>query len=304
MARETPAVGRSALLEDELRRQQRRKWYKVLVRFVRQKPLGAIAALMIVAVLVMGFAAPLIAPWGQFQTDNGYELQGYSWRHWMGTDQWGRDIMTRIFYGARISLLISLLSVVVGSGTGALWGVASGYLMGKVDLISQRVVDALMSIPLLIVAMAVVAALGASIPNLVIAIAVTFAPRVARVTRSAAISLRERQYVDAARAVGASDSAIILRHVAPNCMAPFLVVATAELGTAILVESSLSFLGLGTREPRASLGAMLSGAVQNYFVIAPWMAIWPGVVLALAVFGWNVLGDALRDVLDPRLRRG
>lgn len=285
-------------------REHRKKWYRQVLRFIRAKPLGALGAFMVLAVLVMGFGAPLISPYGVAQIDPGYELTSYSWRHWLGTDHLSRDVMSRVFYATRISMLISLFSVLWSAIVGAFWGLASGYFMGKVDLISQRLVDTFMSIPTLILAMAVVVALGPSVPNLVIAIGLTFVPRVARVTRSAAIALRERQFVEAARAIGATDAVIILRHVAPNCVAPFLVVVTAELGTAILAESSLSFLGLGTAEPNASLGAMLSASAQNYFLVAPWMAIWPGVALALAVFGFNIFGDALRDVLDPRLRRG
>ena len=304
MAGTRRSQGVSDVLTRGVARQDGRPWHSSILRFVRKKPLGAVAALMILLILLLAFVGPLLSPYGQFELDTGHELEGYSTRHWLGTDQWGRDIMTRVFYGARISIAIALGAVTVGAGLGFLWGLTSGYFMGKFDLLSQRVVDALLAIPTLILAMALVVALGTSTLNLVIAIALVFIPHMARVIRSSALSLRERPFVEAARAIGVGNTRIVLRHVGPNCMAPFLVVATAELGSAILVESSLSFLGLGTAEPHASLGAMLSGPGQGFFLIAPWMAIWPGVALSMLVFGFNLFGDALRDVLDPRLRKG
>ena len=273
-----------------------------IVRFIKRKPLGAGALFLVLLVAVLSFAAPLVAPYDQFQVDTRHELEGYGSRHWLGTDQLGRDLMSRMFYGARISMAISVGAVALGSTVGFTWGLMSGYFGGKLDLLSQRVIDANQSIPSLILAMALVAGLGPSIVNLIIAISVPFVSGMSRVTRSQVLSLRERPFVDAAKALGATDLRIIIRHVAPNCVAPYLVLVTAELGGAILTESSLSFLGLGTTEPHASLGSMLSGTGQSFFLIAPWMAIWPGIALSILVFGVNLFGDALRDVLDPRLR--
>ena len=270
--------------------------------FARKKPLGAGAFLLVLIVAVLSFAAPLVAPYNQFYVDAHHELEGYTARHWLGTDQLGRDLMSRVFYGARISMAIAAGAVALGSTVGFTWGLVSGYVGGKLDLFSQRIIDANQSIPSLILAMALVAGLGPSVVNLILAISVPFISGMGRVTRSQALSLRERPFVDAAKALGATDLRIIVRHIAPNCVAPYLVLVSAELGGAILTESSLSFLGLGTTEPHASLGSMLSGTGQSFFLIAPWMAIWPGIALSTLVFGVNLFGDALRDVFDPRLR--
>ena len=271
--------------------------------FVRAKPLGALAALVVVGMGAVAIFAPWIAPYDPLEFNPSERLTGYSASHWLGTDQFGRDILSRTIYGTRTSIMVGFLSVLLGSFVGGAIGIASGYLMGKTDLVVQRVVDILMSFPLIVLGLALVATLGPSTTNIVIAIAIVFAPRVARVTRSAAISVRERDYVVAARALGANDVRIMVRHVAPNCVAPFLVVTTAELGYAILAESSLSFLGFGTQDPNPSLGFMLGGPAQEFLQVAPWMAVWPGLAIALIVFGFNLLGDALRDLLDPRLRR-
>lgn len=278
--------------------------FEHLVSFARAKPLGALSGAVLLVVFAVAVAAPVIAPYDPTAFSPGSELRPYSAGHWLGTDQFGRDTLSRTLYGARTSLAISVGSLLLGALSGAVLGVMSGYYMGRFDILLQRVMDALMSFPSLILAMAVVAVLGPSGVNVIVAIGLTFIPRMARVTRSSAISLRERQFVDAARAMGADDIAIMVRHIVPNAIAPFLVLASSELGTAILAESSLSFLGLGTQEPNPSLGGMLSRASQQYFFRAPWMAIWPGVALSVTVFAFNVLGDALRDVLDPRLRRG
>ena len=287
-----------------LTRRPQRSVFQRLAHFARTKPLGAASALILLVVILLALFAPLVVPYDPTAFTPGQERKGYSAEHLLGTDQFGRDVLSRTLFGARTSLAISLAAVVVGSFTGALLGIVSGYYMGRFDMWLQRIMDALMAFPGLILAMAVVAVLGASGINIVIAIGLGFLPRVGRITRSSAMSLRERQFIDAARAIGNRDWAIILRHIIPNAVAPFLVVITAELGGAILAESSLSFLGLGTQEPNPSLGAMLSRASQQYFMRAPWMAIWPGVALSLTVFAFNVFGDALRDVLDPRLRRG
>lgn len=275
-----------------------------LLRFIRTKPLGASAAAMVIVVLVLALGAPVIAPYGPTAAQEGLERRPPGAEHVFGTDQFGRDTFSRVLYGSRVSLTIALAAVATGSVIGALLGIASGYYMGTFDLIVQRLMDAKMAFPTIILAMSIVAVLGPSTVNLIIAIGLAFLPGMARVTRSSAISLRERPFVDAARAMGASDLRIMAQHIIPNAIAPFLIVATAELGGAILAESSLSFLGLGTQEPNPSLGGMLSRASQQYFLRAPWMAVFPGLALSFLVFGFNVFGDALRDVLDPRLRRG
>jgi len=281
---------------------RRRGLLKGVLRFVVRKPLGAVGAGMVLLLALLAYGGVLFTPYGKLEQNVSEALQAPSLRHPMGTDQFGRDLLTRIMYASQVSLLIGFATVVVSGVIGGILGVVSGYLGGKVDLFFQRVVDVLMSFPLLILAMAIVVMLGANTFNVVIAIAATYAPRLARVVRSVALSVREKQYVEAARAIGCPDWRIMLYHVAPQCVAPTLVLVTAQLGGAILVESSLSFLGMGTQEPNPSLGNMLSGAAAGYFEAAPWMAIFPGLAIALAVFGFNVFGDALRDVLDPRLR--
>ncbi|MCS7206394.1 MAG: ABC transporter permease [Dehalococcoidia bacterium] len=285
----------------EVRALRRSPW-KGVVRFIVRKPLGAVGAGMILFLVLFAYVGVFFMPYGKLEQNVLEALNAPSLRHPLGTDQFGRDMLTRIMYASQVSLFIGFATVLVSGVVGGIIGVVSGYLGGKVDLLFQRVVDVLMSFPLLILAMAIVAMLGASTYNVIIAIAISYAPRLARVVRSVALSVREKQYVEAARAIGCSDVRVMVYHVAPQCVAPTLVLVTAQLGAAILVESSLSFLGLGTQEPNPSLGNMLSGAAAGYFELAPWMAIFPGLAIALAVFGFNVFGDALRDVLDPRLR--
>ena len=220
----------------------------------------------------------------------------------LGTDDMGRDMWARILNGARISLYVGFLSVATGAGVGAVLGLVSAYYGGTVDAIIQRAMDAMMSFPTLILALAIVASLGTSLNNVVIAIAVVQVPRAARVVRSQAMAVRSTDYATAARACGCTDIRIMARHIMPQCVAPWLIIATAGLGTAIIAEASLSFLGLGVPPPEPSWGGMLSERGRDYYAIAPWLAVWPGLAIALAVYGFNLFGDALRDVLDPRLR--
>lgn len=301
MALGTPSPAEAVQTPGEVRAFRRSLW-KGIVRFIIRKPLGAVGAGMILFMALFAFVGVLFMPYGKLEQNVPEALQAPSLRHPLGTDQFGRDMLTRIMYASQVSLFIGFATVFVSGIAGGILGVISGYFGGKVDLFFQRVVDVLMSFPLLILAMAIVVMLGATTYNVIIAIAVSYAPRLARVVRSVALSVREKQYVEAARAIGCPDWRIMLYHVAPQCVAPLLVLVTAQLGAAILVESSLSFLGMGTQEPNPSLGNMLSGAAAGYFEMAPWMAIFPGLAIGVAVFGFNVFGDALRDVLDPRLR--
>jgi peptide/nickel transport system permease protein len=222
--------------------------------------------------------------------------------HWLGTDQYGRDLFTRIIYGARTALLVGFSAALMGSSFGLVLGVGSAYFGGRFDLIFQRVMDIFMAFPLIILALAVVAVLGTGTQNVIIAITIPFIPQCARVVRSSALAIREIPYVDAARALGYSHTRIVLRHMTPNVMAPYLVMLTTFLGQAILLEASLSYLGLGVQEPIPAWGLMLQGGAEQYAESAPWMAVFPGLAITLAVFGFNLFGDALRDILDPKLR--
>jgi peptide/nickel transport system permease protein len=220
----------------------------------------------------------------------------------LGTDQFGRDMLTRLIFGAQTALFVGFTCAVIGSTIGLVLGVGSAYFGGKIDLIFQRVMDVFMAFPLIILAMAIVSIFGTSMTSVITAITIPFIPRCARVVRSSALAIREIPYVDAARACGFSHMRIIMRHMAPNVMAPFLIILTAAVGQAILTEASLSYLGMGVQEPTPAWGLMLQGGAEEYAESAPWVAIYPGVAISLAVFGFNLFGDALRDVLDPRLR--
>jgi peptide/nickel transport system permease protein len=273
-----------------------------ICKFIRTKPLGAAGAAIIVLMALTAVCADLIAPYDVYEINQQLQFTPPSLAHWLGTDEFGRDVLSRIIYGARIALFIGLVSSFLGATGGAVIGVLSAYLGGKTDLWIQRLMDILLAFPLLVLALAIVTVLGRSIPNLIVAIAIPVIPRTARIVRSSALSAKENVYVEAARAVGSSHLRVMWCHIVPNVMAPFLIILTAQLGSAILTEASLSFLGLGTAEPTPSWGLMLSGGAPMYAEKAPWLAIFPGLAISLAVFGFNLFGDSLRDALDPKLR--
>jgi peptide/nickel transport system permease protein len=274
----------------------------VLRRFCRKKPLGAAGgALMLVMALTALFAEELQTH-DPIATDAAQTLAPPSRAHWLGSDHLGRDIYSRIVHGARVSLIVGIASTILGSVVGGVIGLLSGYVGGKTDLIVQRLLDILQGLPLLVLALVMTAALGPSLPNVIIAISIPIIPRASRVIRASVLSIREMQYIEAARGLGISHVRIAFRHVLPNTIGPFIVLTTAQLGSAILVEAALSFLGLGVPEPYPSWGRMLSVSAAEYAQKAPWLVLFPGIAISLAVFGSNMLGDALRDTLDPRLR--
>ena len=273
-----------------------------LGRFFRKKPLGAAGGVLMLVMVLTALFADVLQTHDPIATDAAHTLEAPTGEHWFGTDHLGRDIYSRIVHGARVSLIVGLASTLLGSVLGGIVGLLSGYVGGKTDLVTQRFLDILQGLPLLVLAMVVSAALGPSVQNVIIAISVPIIPRAARVIRSSVLSIREMQYVEAARALGVRHLRIAFRHILPNTVGPFIVLCTAQLGSAILVEATLSFLSLGVPEPYPSWGRMLSVSATEYAQKAPHLVLFPGIAISLAVFGSNLLGDALRDVLDPRLR--
>jgi len=277
------------------------RWGQVAF-LARRYPLGAVGALLVFLFVFTAAFANVIAPGDPTATNAKYSLAPPSSMFWLGADFMGRDMYTRIVYGARISLAVGAGAMGLGTLLGVTIGLMSGYLGGWVDLATQRLMDIMQSLPLLVMAIVMAASLGPSLRNTIIAIAIPLVPTVARVVRSSTLSLRELPFVEAARAIGMGELRIAVRHVLPNTLAPLIVLATAQLGSAILVEASLSFLGLGIPEPHPSWGRMLSESAAEYVRTAPWLVIFPGVAISLTVFGTNLLGDALRDIFDPRQR--
>ena len=276
-------------------------WRK-LAFFAQRYMLGTIGLIIMVIFVLTAMSAGFISRFDPLSVDSAHRLAAPDARHWMGTDSFGRDVWSRIIHGARISLAVGIGSTALGSSLGVMIGLTSGYLSGWVDLVFQRIIDILQALPLLVLALVMSAALGPSLPNIIIAIAIPLIPTVARVIRANTLALRELPFVEAAKSIGMSEMRIALRHVLPNTLAPLIVLATAQLGAAILTEASLSFLGLGIPEPYPSWGRMLSESAAKYVRTAPWLVIFPGIAISLAVFGTNLLGDALRDILDPRQR--
>jgi peptide/nickel transport system permease protein len=296
------ALERAARDLTELDGAPARPWVATVRDFVRQRPLGAVGAAVVVLMLLVALLADVLAPYDPVTVDFTAMLTPPSAPHWLGTDAFGRDVLSRLIHGSRTALFVGFGAAFFGATVGAVLGVGSAYFGGRVDLYLQRVMDIFLSFPLIILALAIVAILGNNLPNLIAAITIPMIPRCALVIRSSALSIREMPYVDAARAAGYGHRRIILRHMLPNVMAPYLIMLTAFLGQAILLEASLSFLGLGVQEPVAAWGLMLRGAAVEFAETAPWMAIFPGLAISLAVFAFNLFGDSLRDALDPKLR--
>jgi peptide/nickel transport system permease protein len=275
-----------------------------LWRLIKEKPLGAFGGVIVLGLLLCALLAPWIATHPYDQTNVRYRLKPPGAQFYFGTDNLGRDIFSRIVYGARVSVTVGFGAVSIGICLATMIGVGSGYAGGKADVLVQRLVDAQMAIPGLLLLLNIMAVLGPGLLNIILALGVVSAAGSSRIIRSAALSVKENQFVEAARAIGASHLRIILRYILPNIMAPIIIITTVSLGFVILIESALSFLGFGVPPPYPSWGEMLSGSGRSYMYKAPWMATWPGVAISLAVFGFNMLGDALRDLLDPRLRGG
>ena len=278
-----------------------------VLAFAVQQPLGAAGLVIIVLMLVAAAFAKWVAPYDPLAVDYGGILAPPSWQHVLGTDNFGRDVFSRIIFGSQTALSVGFLSSLGGCTLGAIIGVASAYFGGKTDMIVQRFMDVILAFPIIVLALAVVGLMGKNVVfgidwNLIIAIGLPMVPRVARVVRSSALAVREMPYIDAARTAGFSHARIIFRHIVPNVVAPYLIMLTASVGQAILLEASLSFLGLGVTEPTPAWGLMLSGSAIDFYQQAPWMIVFPGVAISLAVFAFNLFGDSLRDWLDPRIK--
>jgi peptide/nickel transport system permease protein len=281
---------------------EKRSVLRVVLGLMRRKPLGAAGAIIVIVMILTAVLAGVVSPFDPEANSFEDMTQAPTWAHLLGTDQFGRDVLARIIYGARTALFVGFTSAFIGGSIGLVLGVGSAYFAGRIDLIFQRIMDVFMAFPLIIMALAVVSIFGTGAQNVIIAITIPFIPRCARVVRASALAIREIPYIDAARANGFSHARIILRHMVPNVMAPFLIMVTAFVGQAILLEASLSYLGLGVQEPTPAWGLMLQGGAEEYALSAPWMAVFPGLAITLAVFGFNLFGDAVRDVLDPKLR--
>jgi peptide/nickel transport system permease protein len=290
---------RSSRLSLELRQRSRgtRLW-----RTVRNQPVGTLSAVFLIVLALVAAAPQLVASFDPLETHPRDSLTSPNTTYWFGTDNIGRDMFSRVAWGARTSLWVGILSVGIGTVTGTILGLISGYFPGRTDMIIQRVMDSFMAIPPLILALAIVAVLGQSVTNVMLAIAVAITPWTSRILRGAVMSVKQQVYIEAAEAMGATTLRIVLRHILPNVVAPIIVIASVTIGWAILVEASLAFLGLGAPPPTPSWGRMLSGDGRRYMEVGPWLAIFPGLAISLTVLAFNLLGDSLRDILDPRLR--
>ena len=277
------------------------RWVSTVLTFCRRRPLGAIGAGIVVIMLLVAAFAPFLAPYDPVTVDFGAMLSPPGAQHWLGTDAFGRDVLSRLIYGSRTALLVGFGSALLGATAGAVLGVGSAYFGGKIDLYLQRLMDVLLCFPLIILALAIVAILGNNLWNLILAITIPMIPRCALVIRSSALSIREMPYVDAARASGFTHRRIILRHMLPGAMAPVIVAATLAIADSVVVEATLSYLSFGISPPEASLGNMLTNALE-FFFRAPTLIFIPGITLILVVLSASFIGDGLRDALDPRQR--
>ena len=273
-----------------------------LRRFARRSPMSAFWGCVAALVVAVALAAPAVAPYDPLKSDFRAMTKPPTERHVLGTDQIGRDVLSRVIYGSRASLTVALGAVVFGTTLGALWGLACGYLGGRFDLVSQRMIEFLQSFPDLILAMAIAMALGAGFGTVIVAIAITRVPFGGRVIRAVVLSLKEMSYVEAARGVGASKLRVMLRHILPQCVAPYLILATTHLGVAIVIEAALGFLGVGIPPPTPTWGNMLADSLNAGLVPPWWLVLFPGAAITLTVLAFNLLGDGIRDILDPRLR--
>ncbi len=279
-----------------------RRFGRGLRIFAQRSPMSAFWGCIVVAILVMAVAAPLVAPYEPLKSDFRAMSQTPSATHLFGTDQIGRDTLSRVIHGSRASLTVAMGAVLLGTTLGAFWGLACGYFGGRFDIFSQRIIEFLQSFPDLILAMAIAMALGAGLGTVIVAIAITRIPFGGRVIRAVVLSLKEMSYVEAARGLGASHMRMMLRHILPQCVAPYLILATTHLGVAIIIEASLGFLGVGIPPPMPTWGNMLSDALNAGLVPPWWLVLFPGLAITLTVLAFNLLGDGIRDILDPRLR--
>ena len=298
----TAPAGAMGAVSSELRRQT-----ASLKRFAVSKPLGAAGAVIVVIIVLAALLAPVVAPYDPYDSnlnENGLpvRLEGPSLSFVLGTDAIGRDVFSRIIYGARVSLIVGLGAVALGTLFGTVVGLVSGYFVGKVDQVLQRVVDTLMAIPAIVLALAVITMLQPGLFNIILVIAIVIAPGTSRVVRGAVLAIKENVYIEAARSIGAGGTRIVFRHILPNVVAPIIVIASIWVGNAIVIEAALSYLGLGTPPPTPTWGGMLALEGRRHLENAPWLALAPGAAISIAVLAVNMLGDALRDVLDPRLR--
>ena len=280
----------------------KRTFWQDTANFITTKPLGTFGGAVAIGLIIVAIFAPVIATHDPYRTSLEARNASPGADNWLGGDHLGRDVFSRLVYGSRVSLYVGIVSSFIGTTLGLVVGVATAHFGGKTDLLVQRVIDAMIAFPILVLAIAIMAVLGASVNNVVIALSIVFIAGPARMIRSQAMAIKEMDYILAARALGAGDWRIMLRHMVPNTFALYLVTVTFHLGLAITAEASLTFLGVGSPIDTPSWGGMLSLASRQYFNLAPWLAVFPGLAIAIVVFSWNVLGDALRDVLDPRMR--